>query len=175
MIERPKGKINEIIYSHTVYFDFKYRIYPTLIGLFDILEEIIQAEETTKYISIIPFYANAKSNSQEEFDMGGMYIKCQPRVTPEDREEFIKDCMFWLDKDSEYKLLEKYVTLEDMQNSHFLVEKSDVLGFQQSIQTYMTFLMERGIPQMMKWLYEICALDCEDLPYGYFRFKISSD
>ncbi|TFU96987.1 hypothetical protein E4T82_09895 [Streptococcus cuniculi] len=174
MIKRPKGKINELIYLHTIYCDSKYRRYPALIGLFNILEEIIQAGETTTYLSITPFYANAKSNSQEEFDIAHLYIECRDIVTVEEQQNFAKAQMFWLEPDSDYKLLEQYVTLEDMQKSHFLLESSDVIGFRKSIQTYMSFLMDRGIPQMMKWLYEIRELDPEDLPYGYFRFEISS-
>ena len=54
------------------------------------------------------------------------------------------------------------------------VEKKDITGFQDSISIYMNYLMIRGIPQMMVWLYDMTILDVESLPYGYFCFEILS-
>ncbi|HEL1586939.1 TPA: hypothetical protein TXJ16_001464 [Streptococcus suis] len=82
--------------------------------------------------------------------------------------------MFWLDPVSDYKILEQYVTLEDMKRSHFLIESEDVESFQAALRSYKTFLLDRGIPQMMKWLFATTNLTIEDLPYGYFCFEILS-
>ena len=64
--------------------------------------------------------------------------------------------------------------MEDVEHTNFLVEKKDITGFQDSINRYMDYLMIRGIPQMMVWLYDMTTLDVESLPYGYFCFEIVS-
>ncbi len=175
MIEKPSGTINELVYLHTTYYNSRYSHYPTLTDLFALLKEIIEANETTKYIHITPFYVNEKLDFQEEFDIAHFYVECQATATTEEQQNYAHEQMFWLEPDSEYKLLEQYITLEDMQRSHFLVEFSDVSGFQQGIKSYMDFLMDRGIPQMMKWLYRFYKLDEETMPYGYFCFEVHSD
>lgn len=43
MIKKVKGKINEIIYNHTVYYNGKYRYFPTISDLKRILDEIINS------------------------------------------------------------------------------------------------------------------------------------
>ena len=82
--------------------------------------------------------------------------------------------MYWLHPDSDYKILENYISMEDVEHTNFLVEKKDITGFQDSINRYMDYLMIRGIPQMMAWLYDMTILDVESLPYGYFCFEIVS-
>ncbi|MBF0777082.1 hypothetical protein BVE84_10300 [Streptococcus azizii] len=175
MIEKPSGTINELVYFHVAYYKSMYTRNLTLTNLFHLFKEIIETNETTKYISITPFYINEKLNFQEEFDIAHLYIECRDIVTVEEQRNFAREQMFWLEPDSDYKLLAQYITFEDMQASHFLVEKSDVIGFQQGIRSYMSFLMDRGIPQMMKWLYKFYELDIESMPYGYFCFEILSD
>lgn len=175
MIEKKDGIINAIVYKHTIYNDGNYRYYPTIVDLETIMKDIIESGKTTKYIQVIPFYINAKRNFQEEFDMADFYVGCRDVLTEEEQQNFARKQMFWLEPDSEYKLLERYITLEDMQRSHFLVESSDVIGFQQAIQSYIDFLMDRGIPQMMQWLHDTRRLKTEDLPYGYFCFGVFSD
>ena len=82
--------------------------------------------------------------------------------------------MYWLHPDSDYKILENYISMEDVEHTNFLVEKKDITGFQDSINRYMDYLMIRGIPQMMEWLYDMTTLDVASLPYGYFCFEIVS-
>ncbi|MBF0779023.1 hypothetical protein [Streptococcus cuniculi] len=175
MIKKPIGTINELIYFHTTYYNSMYTRNLTLTSLFHLLEEIIKTNTTTKYIYVTPFYINEKLDFQEEFDMAHLYIECRDIVTVEEQKNFAKAQMFWLEPDSDYKLLEQYITFEDMQASHFLVEKSDVVLFQRGIQSYMSFLMNRGIPQMMKWLHQFYKLDIESMPYGYFCFEVLSE
>lgn len=65
--EKP-GKINEIVYNNTAYYNGKYRYYPTITGLNGILEEIINSNSTTDYIRITPFYVNEQLERQIEFE-----------------------------------------------------------------------------------------------------------
>ncbi|WP_155970705.1 hypothetical protein [Streptococcus ruminantium] len=174
MIEKPKGRINELVYLNTTYYQSKYRLYPTLTELFRLLQEIIKTNEVTSSIHITPFYMNEKLSLQEEFDIARFYVESSDCVSLTERKEFAPKNMFWLSPESEYRILEKYITLDDMERTHFLLEKTDVLGFQNSLQTYMQFLMDRGVPQMMKWLYDMCDLDSASVPYGYFCFEIRS-
>lgn len=174
MIIKPKGTINEIIYLNTVYHEGQWCFYPNLTDLFQIFKKIIHARETTRYISVVPFYINERANFQEEFDFGGFYIECRETVTQNEKDNFWSECKFWGWPDAEYNILNNYVTDEDLKKSKFLCSSDDVVGFQNAILTYKEFLMERGIPQMMKWLYDLCDLKDEDLPYGYFCFEINS-
>ncbi|MET3558512.1 hypothetical protein ABID29_001638 [Streptococcus rupicaprae] len=176
MIVKKEGSINQIVYKHTVYYEGKYRFYPTLLSLFNLLDELLIQDELPRYISIIPFYKNAQTNGwQEEFDFGGFYIECRDNVSDEEAEKFWLENKFWGWPGAEYNLLDNYVTDEDLKRSNFLVQYGDIDSFRSAILTYKQFLMERGIPQMMKWLYELCDLKDEDLPYGYFCFEVNSD
>jgi hypothetical protein len=62
------GKMNEIDYNNTSYYNGKYRYYPTITGLKGILDEIISSNSTTDYIRITPFYINELSDRQIEFE-----------------------------------------------------------------------------------------------------------
>lgn len=174
MKKQKEGVINNIIYVNTSYQDSKCRIYPTITNLFGILREIIQTEETTESILITPFYINEKLDFQEELDIGVFYLECADTVTVEDKQKFLRKQMYWLHPDSDYKILENYISMEDVEHTNFLVEKKDIAGFQDSINRYMNYLMIRGIPQMMEWLYGMTKLDVASLPYGYFCFEIVS-
>ena len=174
MKKQKEGVINNIIYVNTSYQDSKCRIYPTITNLFGILREIIRTEETTGSIQITPFYINEKLDFQEELDIGVFYLKCADTVTVEDKQNFLRKQMYWLNPDSDYKILENYISMEDVEHTNFLVEKKDITGFQDSINRYMDYLMIRGIPQMMEWLYDMTKLDAASLPYGYFCFEIVS-
>lgn len=174
MKKQKEGVINNIIYVNTSYQDSKCRIYPTITNLFRILREIIRSEETTESILITPFYINEKLDFQEELDIGVFYLKCADTVTVEDKQNFLRKQMYWLHPDSDYKILENYISMEDVERTNFLVEKKDITGFQDSINRYMDYLMIRGIPQMMAWLYDMTILDVESLQYGYFCFEIVS-
>ena len=174
MKEGKEGVIKNIIYVNTSYQDSKCRIYPTITNLFGILREIIRTEETTGSIQITPFYINEKLDFQEELDIGVFYLECADIVTVEDKQNFLRKQMYWLHPDSDYKILENYISMEDVEHTNFLVEKKDIAGFQDSINRYMDYLMIRGIPQMMEWLYDMTILDVEFLPYGYFCFEIVS-
>ena len=174
MKEGKEGVINNIIYLNTTYQDSKCRIYPTITNLFGILREIIQTEETTESILITPFYINEKLDLQEQLDIGVFYLECADTVTVEDKQNFLRKQMYWLHPDSDYKILENYISMEDVEHTNFLVEKKDIAGFQDSINRYMDYLMIRGISQMMEWLYDMTKLDVASLPYGYFCFEIVS-
>ena len=174
MKEGKEGVINNIIYVNTSYQDSKCRIYPTITNLFGILREIIRTEETTGSIQITPFYINEKLDFQEELDIGVFYLECADTVTVEDKQNFLRKQMYWLHPDSDYKILENYISMEDVEHTNFLVEKKDIAGFQDSINRYMDYLMILGIPQMMEWLYDMTKLDVASLPYGYFCFEIVS-
>ena len=174
MKEGKEGVIKNIIYVNTSYQDSKCRIYPTITNLFGILREIIRTEETTGSIQITPFYINEKLDFQEELDIGVFYLECADIVTVEDKQNFLRKQMYWLHPDSDYRILENYISMEDVEHTNFLVEKKDIAGFQDSINRYMNYLMIRGIPQMMEWLYGMTKLDVASLPYGYFCFEIVS-
>lgn len=168
--------VNDLVFFATKYPNGKNVHYLCLGELFSLLNDIIRINQATKYIHIVPFYRSQYSNvTQEEFDFGNFYVECRDKVTDEEKENFAVESMYWIEPDSEYKLIQNYMTLQDMKRTHFLLENSDIIGFQNGVKSYMSFLIDRGIPQMMKWLKEICGLKDEYLPYGYFCFEIYSE
>lgn len=68
MIEKKSGMINEIVYNNTVYYNGKYRYYPTITDLKSMLDEIISSKSTTDYLRITPFYINELLDMQIEFE-----------------------------------------------------------------------------------------------------------
>ncbi|MCW6662453.1 hypothetical protein NHG23_00955 [Aerococcaceae bacterium NML190073] len=176
MIEQKKGQINKIIYQQTVYYGGEHRLYPSILQLFHLLDEILKLNCTTDSIHIIPFYRSvARGGFQEEFDIGCFYIECREEVTQEEIDNFPLEQRYWTNPDDEYRILSDYISDDDMKRSQFLCRKNDVESFQAGILTYKQFLLERGIPQMMKWLDRFYQLTAEELPYGYFCFEIWSD
>lgn len=75
MLERNKGKINEIIYNSTAYYKGKCRYYLTITDLSCILDKIISSDSTTDYIRITPFYINEQLNMQIEFREYMFYLE----------------------------------------------------------------------------------------------------
>jgi hypothetical protein len=93
MLEKDEGKINEIVYNHTAYYNGRYRFYPTITDLNGIIDEIIGANTTTDYIRITPFYINERVNMQTEFEEYMYYIECRERVDEEIQKQHIEECI----------------------------------------------------------------------------------
>lgn len=170
---KPYTDINQLVLNHTKLRDGYSSVYLSLHDFMCLLDRIIEMEQTTEQLSITPFYLNEKLDFHEEFDFGGFYIECRDSVSDEEANKFWLENKFWGWSGTEYNLLDNYVTNEDLKRSNFLVQNGDVDSFRRAILIYKEFLMERGIPQMMKWLYELCDLKDEDLPYGYFCFEVN--
>lgn len=170
MLEKSSRNINELVNNYTNH----HQVYPTLSDLFYLLNKIIDSDKTTAFLQVTPFYVNEKLDFQEEFDIAHLYIECRDDVSLEEKISFAQRNMFWLEPNSDYKILKKYVNLKDMQQSHFVIHSDDITGFQNSIRVYMKFLIDTGIPQMMKWLRDTTGLVDEDLPFGNFCFEVIS-
>ncbi|MCW6675975.1 hypothetical protein NHG35_00630 [Aerococcaceae bacterium NML180378] len=176
MIEQQAGLINQLIYQQTVYYGGQHRLYPSITQLFHLLDDIVALGCTTHSISIVPFYRSAaRGGFQEELDIGGFYMECRECVTQEEISRFPLELRYWANPDDEYRILAEYISDDDMRHSHFLCQQDDVASFHHAIRTYQTFLMERGIPQMMKWLSRFYQLTPEELAYGYFCFEVRSE
>lgn len=125
--------INKLILSRTKLQDGRSSIFLSLTELFHLLDVIIQSQKTTRWISIIPFYQNEKSNFQEEFDFGGFYIECRDSVSQEEMDSFWLENKFWGWPGAEYNILEHYVTDDDLKQSVFLCQADDIDRFQWSV------------------------------------------
>ncbi|MEY9979217.1 hypothetical protein [Lysinibacillus sp. RC79] len=90
---KQEGKINEIIYNNTAYYNGKYRHFPTISGLNGILDEIISSDSTTDYIRITPFYINEKLDLQIEFEEFMFYIECRDWFDEKIQEKHILECL----------------------------------------------------------------------------------
>jgi len=93
MLNKQDGKINEIVYHNTSYYNGKYRYFPTITDLKCILDEIINANSTTNYIRITPFYINELLDMQIEFEEYIFFIECRDWFDEKIQEEHIIDCL----------------------------------------------------------------------------------
>ncbi len=166
MIKRKKGRINNIIYDNTVYHNDEYRLYPNIVHLIYILKEICDANETTEYIRITPFYRNWKDDGMLELDEYMFFIGCEKNVTKEQQENFPIENI-WIENPTE-----EYISMQ--KKLVHLCEDGDVETFKRKIQDYIKYLDEL-IPFLMRIVLEEYDLTIEELGFGYFSFEIHSE
>ncbi|PGY07102.1 hypothetical protein [Bacillus sp. AFS031507] len=168
MIEKGKGKINEIIYNNTVYYNGKYSYYPTITNLNGILDEIISSNSTTEYIRITPFYINEEVDMQIEFEEFMFYIECRDWFDEKIQEMHILDCLNPIDTQRTLSNLRLGAIL------YPLCKNNDVDSYQKALKKYKESLREI-LPKMMEIAKSEMELKEEHLPFGYFCFEIHSE
>lgn len=164
MLEKKEGRINEIVYEHTAHRGGKYRLYPTIGGLEEFLDDLIKANATTEYLRINPFYVNEKVNLQREFDELMFFMECRESVT---EEEELADILEAIDR----------TPLMDLPAGKALrpmCRFDDPEKFRRSLRVYRDYL-KTAIPQMFAIAKEDLKLTEEDLGFGYFCFEIHSE
>ena len=167
MIEKDKGEINEIVYNNTVYYNGKYRRYPTITELKGILDEIISSDSTTEYIRITPFYINEEVDMQTEFEEFTFYIECRDWFDEKIQEMHILECIEPIDQPRSLNDLRLGAIL------YPLCKNNDVDSYQKALKKYKESLREI-MPQMMEIAKSEMELKEEHLPFGYFCFEIHS-
>ncbi|MDI2586198.1 hypothetical protein OR571_03415 [Psychrobacillus sp. NEAU-3TGS] len=167
MIEKDKGEINEIVYNNTVYYNGKYRYYPTITGLMGVLDEIISSNSTTDYIRITPFYINEKLNSQIEFEEYMFFIECRDWLDEKIQEKHIIECLNVPDTPRQLNDLRIGTVLFP------LCQNDDVTSYKKALEKYKEILGEL-ILKMMEIAKSEIGLKEEDLPFGYFCFEVHS-
>lgn len=156
MIERKEGLVNQILYDYTVYHDGKYRFYPSVSGMFFIIEKMIESNETTEMLTFIPFYEC--DEFMVEFGEMMFYLECRENVTPEQVEVFLENC--WEQKDIHERCC--------------LCDIKDVETFQNALKKYMEYI-KRKIPEITEWIMEEYDIKTEELLRGYICFETYSD
>lgn len=167
VIKKNKGKINELIYEHTTYHSGKYTFFPTITGLNNILEKIIQSKSTTEYIRITPFYVNERVNMQIEFEEYMFYIECREEIDEKEIENHVLDCL-----DTHFE----NITTEEIEMGTILYplcKNNDVDYFVVSLQRYREYL-DKLLPVLMGIARNKMKLQDEHLAFGYFCFEIHS-
>lgn len=167
VFKKKKGKINEIVYNNTAYYNGKLRLYPTITGLNSILEEIINSNSTTDFIRITPFYINEQLNHQIEFEEYMFYLECRDWFDKEDQEKHIKDCINV--PDIQRQLVDSAVGAI----LYPLCQKGDVNSYKNALEKYKVYISELLLKMMVIAKLEM-ELKEEDLPFGYFCFEIHS-
>ncbi|MED3575208.1 hypothetical protein [Cytobacillus praedii] len=167
MLKKKKGKINEIVYNNTAYYNGKFRYYPTITGLNSILEEIINSNSTTNYIRITPFYINEQLNHQIEFEEYMFYIECRDWFDKEEQEKHISECINV--PDIQRQLVDSAIAAI----LYPLCQKEDVNCYKNALKNYKEYLGELLL-KMMEIAKSEMDLKEEDLPFGYFCFEIHS-
>lgn len=163
MIERKEGVINHIVYDNTVYHDGEYHFYLAVPQLFRVLDLIIESNQTTKSLRIIPFYRNEKLQSQIEFENMIYYIECDYDVTLEQKNYFLESCCE-----------DNRIVDNEIQTRFCLCDFNDVLTFQKSVRKYRDYLKMK-IPQMTESILYEYNIKIIDLLYGYICFEIYSE
>jgi len=168
MLEKGKGKINEIVDNNTIYYNGKYRYYPTITDLMGIVDEIISSNSTTDYIRITPFYINQQLEMQIEFEEFMFYIECREWFDDKVQEKHIIECLNVPDTPR---------TLNDLNLGGILYplcKHNDVLAYQKALKKYKESLNEL-LPKMMEIAKLEMGLKEEHFPFGYFCFEIHSE
>lgn len=167
MIIKKEGRINEIIYEHTTYHSGKYRLYPTITDLNDILEKIIKSKSTTEYIRINPFYMNERVDMQIEFEEYMFYLECREEFDEKEVENHVFDCL-----DTHYETI-SIKELEMGKILYPLCKYSDVGHFNLSLEKYRKYL-EELLPRLFEIAKRKMKLKDDDLAFGYFCFEVHS-
>ncbi|MEH7306063.1 hypothetical protein [Neobacillus drentensis] len=168
MLKKGKGKINEIIYNNTAYYNGKYRHFPPISGLNGMLDEIISSNSTTHYIRITPFYKNEQLDMQIEFEEFMFYIECRDWFDEKIQEIHIVDCIAPVDTQR---------TLNDLRLGAILYplcKNNDVDSYQKALKKYKESLREI-LPKMMEFAKSEMEVREDDLAFGYFCFEIHSE
>jgi hypothetical protein len=163
MLEKGEGKINEIVYEHTAYRGGKYQLFPTIDGLKELMDELIQAKATAEYLRITPFYVNEKANLQREFDELMFFMECKDFIT---EEEELAGVLERLD-DNPLMDLPTGKALRPM------CRFDDPKKFGRSLRVYQDFL-NTSLPQLFAVAKEELKLQEKDLAFGYFCFEVHS-
>jgi len=166
MLEKREGKINEIIYNFVAFYEGKYKLYINTSYLDLLIEEIINCNETTKYISIMPFYRNSKYSFQVEYEKYMFYIECSSKASKIRQQNFHK--LNFIPEICEG------LTNDEMKILTVLCDSKDVKKFQKSILKYKEYLYSK-LPELLNEVVIQYNLDIGDLSYGYFCFEIISE
>ena len=167
MIIKKEGTINEIIYEHTTYHSGKYRLYPTITDLNDILEKIVKSKATTEYIRITPFYINERVDMQIEFEEYMFYIECRENLEEKEVENHLLDCL-----ETHYET----ITIKEIEMGKILYplcKYGDVEQFGFSLKRYRQYLDEL-LPVLFETAKRKMELKDDDLAFGYFCFEVHS-
>lgn len=171
-----KGKINKKIYELTSMNKGRRVIYPTYHELKEIIQEVILINETTKNISIIPFYFNPKIyGSPFEYDEFMFFIECRKKVTEEERKANQQEAILeeW-ENLKEWKELSQEKRERRIEILHPIHENIDIQGFHSSLIAYNEYIDEL-MEIMLNDLMKNYGLTLSNIAYGYFCFEISSE
>ncbi|OAB30170.1 hypothetical protein PMSD_20475 [Paenibacillus macquariensis subsp. defensor] len=166
-MEKKEGIVNEIIYDNTAYHNGKYRYYPTITNLKNLVRKIIESNSTTNYLRFTPFYINERVDRQIEFDDYMFYMECRNQFDDHDLKEHIGACV-----GREYTGMNS----EEVMCGHVLYplcKHEDVSTFKKALEAYVQFL-DVLIPKLMEISRSTMALVEDDLAFGYFCFEVHS-
>lgn len=168
MIIKKQGKVNEIVYQYTVYNDGQNRYYPTINDLVFLIKKIVEANDTTEYLRINPFYVNYRLDRQIELDEYMFYLECRDNFSESDIREH-HSAMFG----KEYKEM----TEEEKKKADILYplcKTKDTERFKRLLLSYKTYLNEL-IPFLFSKVKTELSLTEDDIPFGFFCFEVHSN
>lgn len=167
MIQKQAGSINETVYNHTVFCNGKWHQYLTMNNLGLLVEEIVNAHATTKYLRFNPFYSNLKEKRQVEFDDYMFYMECKNDIDGDAEKLQLEGCLGKRIQDME----EEEIRIGRIQFPLCRYDDPDTYAIK--LTTYMEFLNEL-IPKLRKLLIKTEGFKDEELIFGEICFEINS-
>ncbi|MGL5042015.1 MAG: hypothetical protein ACRC6X_02785 [Culicoidibacterales bacterium] len=164
---KKENKINEIVHNYTIFYGSGDTFTPTLIGLENIINKIINSNETTEFLKITPIYKNYILNKQIEFDEYPLMIKCRDNFS---YQELIHHFEKHIGKNYYLMMREekRWATI-----SYPLCKMGDIKAYHGALGRIKIFLPEY-IPVLFEIAKQEMMLKEKDLAFGYFCFKINS-
>ncbi len=156
MIERKKGKVNELMYDITVFASGKYHHYLSFYDLIYLIDRIIACGECTESITFNPFFIREKGYI--ELDDYMCYIECTDDKS-RSSEEFIVEC---INQDE---------SIEEAKEHYALCK--NLTEFHDALNRYKRYIKKK-IPLLAEMLRAELNLTDEDFYLGYFAFETYS-
>lgn len=181
MIGMKLGKINEIVYQHTVLLNGDIRRYLTTTELISLINKIIEINDTCDYLMFTPFYRNFKFNDMYiEFENYMFYMKCRDEFSSTDLEEHIEDCLMrFFDIPNAEEMNKKYYEQHPKEKEfgeqlYPLCVKDNKEMFKHNLNKYKIFL-QTLLPFLVEKVMELKQISIEDVAIGEFVFEVHSN
>lgn len=170
MIGKRDDKINQIVQKHTSYRQGEDVLFLSLRELLVLFQEIVDAEKTTKFLRVIPFYENVRYQSDIELDEYMFFLSCRETIDESDVEAHLLDCVI---EEAPMPPLDEEGN--SWENLFPLCRFDDPGCFGELVQRYQQYLMNALLPFLFEQVKKDVGLKEKDFAYGFFCFEVQSD
>ncbi|EPE62294.1 hypothetical protein L479_01302 [Exiguobacterium sp. S17] len=170
MIGKHDDKINQIVQKHTSYRNGENVLFLSLRELLGLFQKIVDTEETTEFLRVIPFYENVRYQPDIELDEYMFFLSCRETINESDVEAHLLDCVI-----GEAPMTPLDEEGSSWENLFPLCRFDDPGRFGELIQRYEQYLMNTLLPFLFEQVKKDVGLKEKDFAYGRFCFEVQSD